>query len=364
MQRRRLIRSGHFGALRKSNSGKKEGMISVKRARLGCKGIENERNSSVSLNLYYVIYRPDLIHSTTSKKPLVVIHGGPSIPSDYLQPMSKEFSDRCVIFYDQIGCGNSSIPNDLNFYSINDAVKDLECLIQHLKLKQFHLYGHSFGGIVAFEYSKKQCERHSIHTEPCCSTGSISHDEDILDAKPTLLSITLCSTPSNLREVEDESKLLLDTFISSCSKSSEMDEVLHGDHNHEENCQTATFQKEFVCRTSDGILPLPLQEAYKKKGNVWEGHDAIIDYVAQPVHSTALNLPPTMLLRGEYDFISEKYGVDEWRKLIHHTSVVYRIVDECAHYSMLENSSQHSTLLGTFLAEKENSLPVLPSVSQ
>ncbi len=265
--------------------------------------------------------------------------------------MSKNLSDRCVIFYDQIGCGNSSIPNDLNFYSIEDAVNDLECFIQHLKLKQFHLYGHSFGGIVAYEYSKKQCESHDIHTAP----SNEEEEEGVHDTKPTLLSITLCSTPSNLREVEDESKLLVDSFVSSCSSVSSDGE--------EETYKTASFQKEFVCRTSDGILPLPLQEAYKKKGNVWEGHDAIIDYVAQPLNSTALNLPPTMLLRGEYDFVSKKYGVDGWMKLINHTSVICDTVNESSHYSMLENSSLHSTKLATFLAAQENN-PSVASVSQ
>lgn len=74
MQRRRLIRSGHFGALRHSNSGKKEGMMTVRRARQVRSGsVEDDRSASVMLNLSYVIYRPDLIHSTTSKKPLLVI---------------------------------------------------------------------------------------------------------------------------------------------------------------------------------------------------------------------------------------------------------------------------------------------------
>lgn len=353
MQRRRLIRSGHFGALRQSNSAKKEGMMTVRRVRTICGGAEDGRASSVMLNLSYVIYRPDLMRST-EKKPLLVIHGGPSIPSDYLQPISKDLIDRCVIFYDQIGCGNSSTPNDLDFYSIEDAVNDLECLIQHLKLKQFHLYGHSFGGIVAYEFSKKQCESHNIYTGP---TKCSNHDEDIDDTTRTLLSLTLCSTPSNLRQVEEETKVLLDSFLKSCSTdfdSTEMDEI-HAVHNaHDVTFETPSFQKEYVCRTSDGVVPLPLQEAYKKKGQVWEGHDVIIDYVAQPLNTSASNLPPTMLVRGEYDFISEKNGIDEWRKLVNHTSVVCHTMSECAHYSMLENSAQHSVTLEAFLSQREN----------
>lgn len=347
MQRRRLIRSGHFGALRQSNSGKKEGMMTVRRTRnLG--GVEYGRDSSVMLNLSYVIYRHDLIYSS-NKKPLLVIHGGPGLPSDYLQPISKNFPDRCVIFYDQIGCGNSSTPSDLNFYSIEEAVNDLECFIQYLNLKQFHLYGHSFGGIIAYEYSKKQCEGHMIHTEQ-------AQKGDIHDMKPSLLSITFCSAPSNLREVEDESKMLLDSFIPTCSTDSNtMDEA---SESYDEIYKNSSFQKEFVCRTSDGILPVPLQEAYKKKGNVWEGSDAIIDYIAQPLNDTASFLPPVMLLRGEYDFVSEKHGFDDWKNLINHNSVICRTMSSCAHYSMLENSASHSTTLESFLGAHENESPV------
>lgn len=377
MQRRRHIRGGHFGALRKSTSQKKEGLMTVKRTRTICGGAEDGRISSISLNLSYVIYRHDLIQST-KKKPLLVIHGGPSIPSDYLQPMAKTLSDRCIIFYDQIGCGNSSSPNDLNFYSIDNAVHDLESLIQHLKLKEFHLYGHSFGGIVAYEYSKRQCERLSYY----------AHHQDVHEtsttppaaATTTLLSLTLCSTPSNLRVVEYESKVLLDSTISTSSSTIDthgtddlsIDDIIQDCDDYDNgdegpSCKTASFQKAFVCRTNDGTVPIPLQEAYKKKGTVWEGPEVVIDYVASPmIHGTTKassskqllhvpHPPPAMLLRGEFDFVSEKYAHDEWKKnLMEYTTVICHTMNECAHYSMLENPALHSMTLETFLVERES----------
>ena len=188
-----------------------------------------------------------------------------------------------------------------------------------------------------------------IHTEQ-------AQKGDIHDMKPSLLSITFCSAPSNLREVEDESKMLLDSFIPTCSTDSNtMDEA---SESYDEIYKNSSFQKEFVCRTSDGILPVPLQEAYKKKGNVWEGSDAIIDYIAQPLNDTASFLPPVMLLRGEYDFVSEKHGFDDWKNLINHNSVICRTMSSCAHYSMLENSASHSTTLESFLGAHENESPV------
>jgi hypothetical protein len=69
MYRRRRIRSGGFGSLRQSNSGKKEGLMTVRRERV-CE--VTGKITMSTLNLSYVIYRPDLIHST-EKKPLLFI---------------------------------------------------------------------------------------------------------------------------------------------------------------------------------------------------------------------------------------------------------------------------------------------------
>ena len=264
--------------------------------------------------------------------------GGPSIPSDYLQPMAANFQDRCIIFYDQIGCGNSSIPSDMNQYSIQHSVDDLEQLIHHLKLKQFHLYGHSFGGIVAYEFSKRQRD-------------SPNNKTDHADEMPQLLSMTLSSTPSNLRGVSEESQSLMETLRkrsnSDCNISSDYDS--REERDHIEDPVSDLFKKTFVCRTTDGTIPQPLQEAFHKKGSVWEGSDVIIDYIAEPRHNSTSKMPRAMLMRGEHDFVSEKYGFHDWKNLINDNHIDYVTLSDCAHYSMLENASLHADVLNKFL---------------
>jgi proline iminopeptidase len=41
------------------------------------------------------------------KTPLVLLHGGPGVPSYYLNPMASLSDERPVIFIDQLGCGRS-----------------------------------------------------------------------------------------------------------------------------------------------------------------------------------------------------------------------------------------------------------------
>ena len=88
-------------------------------------------------------------------------HGGPGVPSDYLFPLGEQLP-RPVIFFDQLGCGRSERPSpDLEEYSIAASVQDLleviEALVANalIPLQQnrpaYHLYGQSFGGILAFE---------------------------------------------------------------------------------------------------------------------------------------------------------------------------------------------------------------------
>jgi len=43
--------------------------------------------------------------------PLVILHGGPRFPHDYLEPLGALADERPVVFYDQLGCGRSDRPD-------------------------------------------------------------------------------------------------------------------------------------------------------------------------------------------------------------------------------------------------------------
>ena len=63
----------------------------------------------------YKIYRP-MTMSSQQAAPLVVLHGGPSVPSDYLYPLTAVVPYRTIIFYDQLGCGKSDEPEYAPWY--------------------------------------------------------------------------------------------------------------------------------------------------------------------------------------------------------------------------------------------------------
>jgi proline iminopeptidase len=86
--------------------------------------------------------------------PIVVIHGGPgmdhaSLKAD-LAPLERKHR---VIYYDQRGGGRSTLPDDPKQLTIDDHVRDLEALRQHLGLEKLTLLAHSFGPAIAARYA-------------------------------------------------------------------------------------------------------------------------------------------------------------------------------------------------------------------
>jgi hypothetical protein len=83
--------------------------------------------------------------------PLVTVHGGPGGTHDYLLSLSDLASGgRAVVFYDQLGNGNSThlaeAPSE--FWTFELFLAELDNLLAHLDIaSRYHLLGQSWGGI-------------------------------------------------------------------------------------------------------------------------------------------------------------------------------------------------------------------------
>jgi L-proline amide hydrolase len=95
------------------------------------------------------------------KLPLLLLHGGPGAPHDYLEPFEAiAQTGRRVLFYDQIGCGNSLVtePHDSSMWTIGLFVEEVEAVRRALGLDRVHILGQSWGGMLAMEYALTQPE--------------------------------------------------------------------------------------------------------------------------------------------------------------------------------------------------------------
>ncbi|MDR1773781.1 MAG: proline iminopeptidase-family hydrolase [Clostridioides sp.] len=88
------------------------------------------------------------------KAPLVLLHGGPGSTHNYFEVLDEiAETGRQVIMYDQIGCGNSFVEGHPEFFNAQTWIEELEELRKHRGLKEIHLLGQSWGGMLAIWYA-------------------------------------------------------------------------------------------------------------------------------------------------------------------------------------------------------------------
>ena len=114
--------------------------------------------------------------------PLLCLHGGPGMAHDYISPLADLADRRTVIFYDQLGCGRSERPDDASLWTLERSVAEVEAVREALGLERFHLFGNSWGGWLALQYT--------------------------LDRKPDLASLIISSSPPSVDRAVREMNVL------------------------------------------------------------------------------------------------------------------------------------------------------------
>lgn len=111
----------------------------------------------VSFRGYNVWYRIVGGREAPNKLPLLCLHGGPGATHDYLEPLeAMAATGRRVIFYDQLGAGNSDHPSNPSMWTVALFVEELGVMRHALGLERVHILGSSWGGMLAMEYALTQ----------------------------------------------------------------------------------------------------------------------------------------------------------------------------------------------------------------
>ena len=87
--------------------------------------------------------------------PLIILHGGPGGCDERYEPL-EQLADKGIplIFYDQLGCGYSKVPKgNKSLWDFKLYLDELENVIKYFNLKKFHILGHSWGGMLALEWT-------------------------------------------------------------------------------------------------------------------------------------------------------------------------------------------------------------------
>jgi proline-specific peptidase len=92
------------------------------------------------------------------KLPLLCLHGGPGATWHHMAPYEKLAEGRRVVFYDQLGCGNSAVgePHDSSLWTVGLYLEEIDTVRESLGLERCHILGHSWGGMLAMAYAAKR----------------------------------------------------------------------------------------------------------------------------------------------------------------------------------------------------------------
>ena len=110
--------------------------------------------------------------------PLLLMHGGPGVPHDYLEPLEALSDERPVVFYDQLGCGRSDQPDDPSLWHLERFVAEAAQVRAALDLRRVHILGQSWGTILAAEYllGRPEGVASVVMANPCLSVPRYLED--------------------------------------------------------------------------------------------------------------------------------------------------------------------------------------------
>ncbi len=265
--------------------------------------------------------------------PLLILHGGPGGRSCGTIPgFSLLATDRPIIFYDQLGSGNSDRPTDNTLWKTERFVNEIDHLRKALNLNELHLLGHSCGSTFLIEYlvtKKPKGIKSVIFSSPMISTP-----DWIADAK-SLLSQLPIGIQDTINKYETLKNYMAPAYLAA----------------------TDSFYARHLVRK---------QWPYKSASceNVGGNNDSIYNYMWGPTEFTAtgtlLNFDrtvdldkikePILFVTGEYDEARPE-TMYKYQKLSKNANV--EIISNAAHMTMIDQPERVAEAINRFFKNVE-----------
>ena len=170
--------------------------------------------------------------------PLLVVHGGPGLPHNYLRSLERLANEREVIFWDQLGCGNSECPSNTELWTMQRSVAEMDAVLQALGLDRFHVFGNSWGGMMAQQY--------------------------VLDATSATVSLTISNSIASIPRFSDMVARLKSELDPATQSAIERHEAAGTTHAAEYQDAIRTWNETYLCRVRP--WPTELLEAFRNMG--------------------------------------------------------------------------------------------------
>lgn len=271
------------------------------------------------------------INGGGNKTPILLLHGGPGSSSYYLDPLKELSKDRPVIFIDQLGCGRSTRITDTTLMTIEHYVEQVEQVRKALDLKEFYLYGHSWGTMLGIDYYLKYPKevKAILFHSPLFSTDLWIKDAD------TLISTLPDSIQVIIRENEKNKTYTSEAYLSAVKlyyryflKRKETSQA----QRDSSNMFSGTNVYEFMWGPSE----------FTATGNLLK-YDRVKDLGKIAV--------PTLLLTGEYDE-ARPVTVRYFQSLIPGSE--FTVIKNSGHVTMNDNLPETISAINEFLIKNDH----------
>jgi len=268
------------------------------------------------------------------KLPLLCLHGGPGACHDYLESLdAMADTGRRVIYYDQLGCGNSHIDvSRPELWTVPLYVEEVDVVRQALGLEKIHLLGQSWGGMLAMEY---------MFTQP-----------------KGVASVTISNSPASMIQWVEEANKLRQQLPPEVEAALQKHEAAGTTSDPEYLAAMQVFYDRHVCR----VVPNPeyVQRSFQKLAQWPEVYNTMngpsefhvigtlktwdVRHRLGEIHA------PTLVISGEFDegtpIIAETVhkGIpgSEW--------VLFK---NCSHITSAEEPEHYMQVLGDFISRHE-----------
>jgi L-proline amide hydrolase len=266
------------------------------------------------------------------KLPLLCLHGGPGFTHDYLEPLEEMArTGRRVIFYDQLGAGNSDRPSDPDMWTVELFLDELGTVRNELALERVHLFGSSWGGMLAMEYA--------------------------LTNPSGLASLVLASSPSSIPLWAEEAARLRSELPADVRRTLDEHEEAGTTDDAAYEHATMEFYKRHLCRTDP--WPDGLNRSFAKFNpevyNTMQGPNEFVITGTLKDWEITDRLSqidvPTLVTSGRYDECTPRLAEVVHRAIRGSKWVVF---ERSSHTAFIEERELYMQVLADFLAGVEN----------
>jgi proline iminopeptidase len=262
--------------------------------------------------------------------PLLAVHGGPGLPHDYIGSLARLADEREVIFWDQLGCGRSERPSNTDLWTMDRSVAEMDAVVRALGLNRFHIFGNSWGGMLAQQYA--------------------------LDINSGAVSLTISNSTASIPLFADNVSRLKAELNAATQSAIDRHEASGTTDSGEYQAAIRTWNETYLCR----IRPWPndLEDAFRGMGaEIFETMFGPSDFrivgnirdwdVFERLREIVL---PTLVVAGRFDECAPEHMRDMHQRI---AGSRFELFESSAHMPFLEEPERFDRVMRDFLGRHD-----------